>query len=86
MQALRRQLAGALPLSEQERHAQLLQQLREDKRSAEAIKEEARQDQERVKVSIAGESGSVCTTHEPPYIVLHGNYENLMGEVLCSPT
>ena len=55
MQSLRHQLAGALPLSEQERHAQLLQQLREDKRSAEMIKEGARRDQERVQVSDARE-------------------------------
>ena len=66
MQALRCQLAGALPLSEQEHHAQLLQQLREDKRSAEVIKEEARRDQERVKVNDAGESGLVCTTRKLP--------------------
>lgn len=73
MQALRCQLAGALPLSEQERHAQLLQQLREDKRSAEAIKEEARRDHERVKVSDAGQWGSVCTIHEPS-LVLYSNH------------
>ena len=51
MQALRRQLVGALPLSEQEHHAHLLQQLREDKREAESIRERARRDQERVQVS-----------------------------------
>ena len=50
VQTLRRQFVGALPLSEQERHAQLLQQLREDKREAESIKERARRDQERVQV------------------------------------
>ena len=50
MQALRRHLVGALPLSEQERHAQLLQQLRDDKREAESIRERARRDQERVQV------------------------------------
>ena len=55
MQALRHQLVGALPLSEQERHAHLLQQLREDKREAESIRERARRDQERVQVS--------CCTH-----------------------
>lgn len=52
MQALRRQLVGALPLSEQEHHAHLLQQLREDKREAESIRERARRDQERVQVSL----------------------------------
>ena len=65
IQALRRQFVGCLPLCEQERHASILQQLAEDKREAERMREEARKSMEAGQVGGEGVSvnnyGHHCT-------------------------
>ena len=52
LQRLRRQYAGALPLAQQEKHAELVSSLQEQRRDAERLREEARRGREEAQVGL----------------------------------
>lgn len=54
IQSLRRRYSGAIPLSECERHAALIQKGREDRMEAERLREEARKDRDQARVCTWG--------------------------------
>lgn len=48
---MRRQYSGAIPLSEYERHAQLIQGAKQEKKEAEKLRDEARKDRNEAQVN-----------------------------------